>query len=398
MCWSFVSKTPVGKHLLTLKTMFLLCVFFLFFSSSKGHAEELSSSYVIDNFFKGKKIDSIEGIWGWETSTGKYEGAIIRLDRLSDPEKIRARFGKSIQYACFLTKPMKDLQAGTLKMILKSPTAGMYDGYYIMYKYDYHVGYDTNEIPFRVSVISENTLAFGTISSDGGRRLNEATRVYPKAGSLLLTRDESFGTGFIVAPGIVATTYSNVASADSITLQFQHGSAKARLIARDSYADLALLEVVQEGSRTFMGTPIPIGDIRLVETDNRIVSPTFEDVAGFLEKRLLKGRITQKTGQKGDPRVFQTDLPAGSPRNGAPVLNEDFQVIGILVDVAKNPFFKTSAMIPEGSSYVVKINNFFNLAASCRECPKLMLTETNSMINELTVFYSVVLVRAEGTK
>jgi S1-C subfamily serine protease len=189
-----------------------------------------------------------------------------------------------------------------------------------------------------------------------------------------------------------------VASADSITLQFQHESAKARLIARDSYTDLALLEVIQEGSRTFMGTSIPIGDIRLVETDNRIVSPAFEDVAGFLEKRILKGRITQKTGQKGDPRVFQTDLPAGRPRNGAPVLNEDFQVIGILVDVAKNPFSKTSAMIPEGSSYVVKINNFFNLAASCRECPKLLLTETNPMINELTVFYSVVLVRAEGTK
>jgi hypothetical protein len=55
-------------------------------------------------------------------------------------------------------------------------------------------------------------------------------------------------------------------------------------------------------------------------------------------------------------------------------------------------------MIPEGVSYVVKINNVFNLAASCRECPRLSPTEKNLRINELTVFDSIVLVRAEGVR
>ena len=398
MCWPFASKTPPGKYLLTLETLLMLCVLFLLPFPYDGFAVEFSTPYVIDNFFKGRELDSIEGIWEWETLVGKYEGAIIRLDRLSDPEKIRARFGQSIQYACFLTKSMKSLQPGTIKMILKSPAAGMYDGYYIMYEHDYYIGYDTDEIPLRVSVISENTLALGTISPDGGEKLNEATRIYPKADNLLLARDESFGTGFIVAPGIIATTYSNVANADSIILQFQNGSAKAKLLGKDSYSDLALIKVIQEGNFELLGKPIPIGDVRSVKTNNQIISFAYENIAGFLKKHFLKGHITQISGQKGDPRVFQTDLPTGKPRNGAPVLNENFQVIGILTDVAKNPFFETSSMIPEGCSYVVKINNLFNLAASCRECPRLSPTEPDPRINELTLSSSVVLVKSESAK
>ena len=144
--------------------------------------------------------------------------------------------------------------------------------------------------------------------------------------------------------------------------------------------------------------PIPIGDVRSVKTNNQIISFAYENIAGFLKKHFLKGHITQISGQKGDPRVFQTDLPTGKPRNGAPVLNENFQVIGILTDVAKNSFFETSSMIPEGCSYVVKINNLFNLAASCRECPRLSPTEPDPRINELTLSSSVVLVKSESAK
>jgi hypothetical protein len=362
-------------------------------------AEDFDQAFAIENFFRGRKLDSVEGIWKWETSAGKYEGAIIRLERLSAPEEIRARFGRSIHYACFLTKPMRSLAPGTLKMVLKESVAGMHDGYYIMYEPDFIAGYKTDEIPFRVSVISEGTLAFGTIAPDGGERLNEATRVYPRSGTLSsFARQEILGTGFIVAPGIVATTCSNVATAEDISLKFSHGSAKARIAAKDTHNDLALLEVNKNDTMISLGNVLPIGDVREISKGDEIFLAAYEDVAGYPETRFVKGQVTQKVGEQGDPRVFETKIPAGKPRNGAPVLNSDFQVIGVIIDVAKNPFFRTSAMIPEGVSYVVKINNVFNLAASCRECPRLSPTEKNLRINELTVFDSIVLVRAEGVR
>jgi len=55
----------------------MLCVLFLLLFPYDGFAVEFSTPYVIDNFFKGRELDSIEGIWEWETLVGKYEGAMI---------------------------------------------------------------------------------------------------------------------------------------------------------------------------------------------------------------------------------------------------------------------------------------------------------------------------------
>jgi len=361
-------------------------------------ADEFSGSVAINDFFKDRQLDSIEGIWRWETAAGYFEGAMINVDKLQASEKIRKQYGKNIQYVCLLTKASRGLPPGTLVIALNPSSGGVHRGYYITYGCDYYVGYGSNEIPFSVSPISENTLAFGTKAPDGGEIFNEAKRVYPTGDSISYSIRSNSGTGFFISPNILVTAYSNIAEAKTITLSWANGLAGADVLVRDRTNDLALLHVKSPDGLLQMGQPIPIGNVRDVNNWDPVFCPLFDDETGTLEMRLVEGKILSTTGERNDPRVFEVDIPSGKMRNGAPVLNASFQVIGILIDIGNNPYFQNKAMVPEGISYAAKINNLFNLAASVRECPRLEPGEPDSSIDELTVFNSVGLIYAEGVK
>jgi len=360
--------------------------------------DDFTNAKAINDFFRGRKIDSIEGIWKWETAAGQFEGAIINLDKLESAEKIREQYGKNIQYACLLTQPSRNLPAETLVIALNPAAGGVHKGYYITYGYDYFVGHSSNEIPFSVSLISESTLAFGTTSPGGGEIVNEAKRVYPTTGSLSFNVSKNSGTGFFIAPGIIVTAFSNIASAQKISVQCSSGMAEVDVLVRDRSTDLAILQVNSKNCILPMGTPLPVGDVREVKEGDKVFSAFFDDAYGFAENRFVEGFVISDTGEKNDPRVFEVDISSGKTRNGAPLLNSSFQVIGILVDIGQNHYFQNKTMIPEGIFYAVKINNIFNLAASARECPKLSLGDPDRGINELTVFNSIALVNAEGVK
>lgn len=380
------------------KILFIIFVLGFFLIPLPVSGSEFSESKAINDLFRGRQLDSIEGIWKWETAAGFFEGAMINIDRLQASETIRKQYGKNIQYVCLLTKTSRNLPPGTLVIALNPSAGGIHRGYYITYGNDYYVGFSSNEIPFRVSLVSENTLLFGTNAADGAEVINEAKRIYPIGGSISYNISSNSGTGFFISPEILVTAYSNIADARNITLSWANGLAGADVLVRDRTNDLALLQVKSPDGLLNMGHPLPIGYVTEVNTGDPVYCPLFDDAAGSAVMRLAQGKILSITGERNDPRVFEIDIPSGKPRNGAPVLNASFQVIGVLIEIGNNPYFRNKAMVPEGIFYAVKINNLFNLAASARECPRLEPGEADPKINELTVFNSVGLIYAEGVK
>lgn len=363
-----------------------------------GNRDVFDDKTAIDRFFRGRALDSIEGIWKWETKHGKYQGAIIRLDLVKGADKVREKYGDKIQYACYLTKKVGTLlPPGALKMVLKGESGGIHKGYYIMYQFYRNSCFDADEIPFSISRVSSGTLAMGMTLPEGETVINEAVRVYPKETDLFsLSVEEVVGTGFFVAPGIVVTTCNNVVGASAVAVRFRGREMEATVLVKDSTNDLALLKVVPQNSLLPIGgRPLPIGDARSVSKGAHISAAFFDSGISEPEPGSQEGAILAIAGERNDPRVFETGLMCQGMRNGAPVFNEDYQVIGILTDVGQNPCFRNLAMVPEGICYVVKSNYLFNLAASAQECPRLEESGPVAGMNGLSVFDSLVQIVAK---
>ncbi len=379
------------------KILFIISVIGFFLIPLPVSGSEFSESKAINDLFRGRQLDSIEGIWKWETAAGFFEGAMINIDRLQASETIRKQYGKNIQYVCLLTKTSRNLPPGTLVIALNPSAGGIHRGYYITYGNDYYVGFSSNEIlsgfPWflRTLFFSGPTqrMALRSLMRQKGSTPLEAP--YPTTSAATQAPVFSY-------PEILVTAYSNIADARNITLSWANGLAGADVLVRDRTNDLALLQVKSPDGLLNMGHPLPIGYVTEVNTGDPVYCPLFDDAAGSAVMRLAQGKILSITGERNDPRVFEIDIPSGKPRNGAPVLNASFQVIGVLIEIGNNPYFRNKAMVPEGIFYAVKINNLFNLAASARECPRLEPGEADPKINELTVFNSVGLIYAEGVK
>ncbi|MBO8154713.1 serine protease [Thermovirga sp.] len=348
---------------------------------------------VIKKYFDKKDLASIEGIWVWETRVDKYEGAIISLDRLptAGVKSIRKNYGRGIQYACFLTKAAEGLKPGALKMVIKEPIGGIYKGYYISYQEDWYGFEDSDELPIRLSIVSRNTLAMEATDREGNRVTNEAKRIYPISGSGS-NNSHNIGIGFFVAKDVIATCYSNIAGFGEIRVHLKNGLLKGRLLVRDKTNDLALVKLEKMGTLTIYGTPLPIGDVGTLSKGDKVFVPVYSYLVGSPESKLKVGEILSLTGEKKDPRVFETNIQVDKVNNGAPLLNDSMQVVGILTYLPHNNYFKVNTLIPEGISYGIKINNIFNLAAATRECPRLNIRSPNLRINKTTVFDSIVII------
>lgn len=349
----------------------------------------------IKEYFENKDLASIEGIWVWETIIDKYEGAIVSLDKLpkTKARNIRKNYGHGIQYACFLTEAAEGLEPGALKMVIKEPIGGIYKGYYISYKKDdnWYGFKDGYEIPIKLSILSKDTLVMEATYRNGDRVTNEARRIYPTIKSWM-NDSSNMGVGFFVAKDVIATCYSNIAEADEIRVHFKNGLFKGKLLSRDKTNDLALVKLEETGGLSIHSNALPIGDVGSVSKGDRVFAPMYTYLLGSPDSKIKEGRILGLTGEKNDPRVFETDISIDEINSGAPILNDSMQVVGILTYLPSNSYFKVNSLIPEGVSYAIKINNLFNLAASSRECPKLRIGASNPRVNEITVFDSVVMV------
>lgn len=140
-------------------------------------------------------------------------------------------------------------------------------------------------------------------------------------------RARGFGSGFVVAPGLVVTNAHVVRSAASLTLTFSDGfSAGGRLVAADPSRDLALLEAPDHGR------PIAMGDSRSVRVGEIVLA--IGSPLGLFEHSVTMGVIsaTGRTVRAEElvlEDLIQTDAAINPGNSGGPLVNLEGQAIGV---------------------------------------------------------------------
>jgi serine protease Do len=141
-----------------------------------------------------------------------------------------------------------------------------------------------------------------------------------------------YGTGFFVDPtGTLYTAYSVGGEADNFSVEFNGKSYPARQIVADVRSGIAMLKIDEV-------TPaLPIGNTRQLEVATPVVTigypldlpktPSFGMIAGFDRKYL--GRFFSTTH-------LRVNLPTQRGEAGAPLLNLNGEVVGIIMSSLEN--------------------------------------------------------------
>src|SRR3954468_3733358 len=141
-----------------------------------------------------------------------------------------------------------------------------------------------------------------------------------------------YGTGFFIDPtGTLYTSYSVGGEAENFTVQFDGKNYPARQIVADDRSGIAMLKI-------HAATPVlPIGKSQQLEVATPVVSigfpldlpetPAFGMIAGFDRKYL--GRFFSTTH-------LRVNLPVQRAEAGAPLLNLNGEVVGILTNSLEN--------------------------------------------------------------
>ncbi|MGX5819645.1 trypsin-like peptidase domain-containing protein [Chitinophaga lutea] len=134
------------------------------------------------------------------------------------------------------------------------------------------------------------------------------------------------GTCFAISRnGYMVTNYHVVAGADSIYIQNNKGEAfKAVSVFEDVSSDLAVLRIADSA---FRSAPLPYS---LKQTTVRPGEEVFS--MGFPRDEIVygKGYISAQTGFNGDTVAYQVAIPVNPGNSGAPLLDADGEVIGII--------------------------------------------------------------------
>ena len=141
-----------------------------------------------------------------------------------------------------------------------------------------------------------------------------------------------FGTGFFVDPtGTLYTAYTVGGEAENFTVEFEGKKYPARQVVADDRSGIAMLKI------DAVTPALPIGKSRNLEIATPVVSigfpldlpetPAFGMIAGFDRKYL--GRFFHTTH-------LRVNLPVQRGEAGAPLLNLDGEVIGILMSSLEN--------------------------------------------------------------
>lgn len=172
--------------------------------------------------------------------------------------------------------------------------------------------------------------------------------------------DERTGTGWVVAPGRVVTSYQLVRGRSEFTLSVSDTTVSAELVATDELHNLALLRPAR---MSLLPPSIPLS-----QDSARIGASVFTvGYSGYGTEgddlRTATGIVSGRTGALGDSRVYRTTVPASFERGGAPLLNRRGQVVGVLQGPSQ-PGTST-----EPISYAVKTRYLRQLRAGLNRDP-----------------------------
>lgn len=161
------------------------------------------------------------------------------------------------------------------------------------------------------------------------------------------------GTGFALAPGgYIVTNYHVVADADSVYVQDMFGNYyKAHPVTFNEVLDVSILKVVDE-SGSFNTDNIPY---TIASDKGRLGAHVF--TLGFPQDEVVynEGYISSKNGYTGDSTQFRLEIPAGPGQSGAPVIDGNGRVLGLITGKETET---------DGTTYAVAANAILELISA----------------------------------
>jgi len=168
--------------------------------------------------------------------------------------------------------------------------------------------------------------------NDQARVLNNVASKVNSAEAAAHTTFNRGGTGFLVdAKGYLLTNFHVVKNATVVEVQNTIGEYEARIIQVDRQADLALLKIDDSSYHPFNALPYGIS-----RTGADLGEKLF--TLGYPRPEIVynEGYLSAATGYQGDSTAFQMTIAANPGNSGAPVLNADGEVIGIVTSSQQN--------------------------------------------------------------
>lgn len=162
------------------------------------------------------------------------------------------------------------------------------------------------------------------------------------------TRADSSGTAFQIAPNLVLTNHHVIDGCTSLTVGSEAHAAS--VVASDSSADLALLNVPIRGSV-----------IPRLRDNTQVVLGESITVAGFPLGSMLgslnvtTGAVSAEGGPRGQTQLFQMTAPIQPGSSGGPVLDERGQLIGVVVSKMNDNYaMRASGSVPQNVNFAIK--------------------------------------------
>lgn len=334
--------------------LFLLQILALFLLTSLCHASpqpfgEMSKDKVIEQYFKDKNIDAIEGIW--ITTDNQYEFAIIKNTTDTFQE---------YDYLGIITNTTeKSWDKGEVKLFLKKTALTQtYAGNYRLLEKSGKLwgGSSKKEYGTTFALKSKNLIDCYLPTGLYGLPVKTTfIRIYPNADSHAGTALQTSGTGFFITSSLIATNYHVVADAKEIEITFQNNTkAPAVVAAKDPINDLALLKVTGFEQ---IAKPASIGQYNDIKEGIQVFAVGFP-MAGEMgaHAKIGEGIINGVTGLDDDIRMMQISVPIQPGNSGSPLYNASGQVIGIITSTLNNKYFlNRNGVIPQNVNYAIKI-------------------------------------------
>jgi len=185
----------------------------------------------------------------------------------------------------------------------------------------------------------------------------------------------SYGTGFFISQeGHLVTSNHVVEGSTTVTVSAQGWEHAARVIAADARSDLAILELVLDGTDPPSLSTLPVRTGEGARVGEPVFTMGFPqvEVQGSSAK-FTEGVVSSLTGMANDSSLLQVSVPVQPGNSGGPLLDSNGNVIGVIASKLSDAFaIKRYGSVPQNVNYAVKIHSLVALLEGTSDVPALL--------------------------
>lgn len=353
----------------------IITITLLILSLSSLFSQNIIKSELINYFDNAQKLDPIEGLWslnvvrtlyynddviGKETEEVRSEWGIKRFDKLSfkvidigeDSKTDKGDFEAYLEssaidgfyiYKCNFTNPNWSVKTN----------AELSNAFLL--EYGYFVGEEYMRKSYKNDYRPGLKLHWNFIWTKKYPKLNQSNKTVTNKGDW-----KGNGTGFFIdINGYLSTNYHVVEDANEIEVEFVKNGVKmnftAKVIQTDKQNDLAIIKITDESFVSFNKLPYNF-NTNISDVGSNVFALGYPMALSIMgtEIKFTDGKISSKTGFKGDISTYQTTTPIQPGNSGGPLFDYDGNLIGINSAILRPD-------VADNVSYSIKSNYLKNL-------------------------------------